>query len=393
MRPMTSVRHNQWLADPKAFSLMESCLYFPFLQQTNLMKITILISFLSIPFLFAHSPDEIPTTRTPGTHPVGEGLSHHWDASRPDSHAPIGVMGDHTHGAGEFMLSYRYMFMRMEQNYDGTRSVPDGSFAGPPPAPFRVAPTDMDMTMHMIGAMYAPNERLTLMGMFNLVDLSMNHRNLANGMQFKTESSGLGDSSVAALYRFWENRSTDVAARAHLGLGLLLPTAETDREDLIPGPGITRLPYPMQLGAGSWGLSPSLTYLSQAAAWAWGGQVSARILLSDNDQGYRLGNSWNTTAWASRRLTGNLSISARLSGSHWGNIQGSDSDLLPLPVPTADPKRRGGSRLDASLGINALLPGTSGRLALEVGAPVWQDLEGPQLATEWWTTLGAQFSF
>ena len=102
--------------------------------------------------------------------------------------------------------------------------------------------------MHMIGAMYAPNERLTLMGMFNLVDLSMNHRNLANGMQFKTESSELGDSSVAALYRFWENRSTDLAARAHLGLGLLLPTAETDREDLIPGRGITRLPYPMQLG-------------------------------------------------------------------------------------------------------------------------------------------------
>ncbi|MEL7333685.1 MAG: hypothetical protein AAFN12_15670 [Cyanobacteria bacterium J06560_2] len=34
----------------------------------------------------------------------------YWSPSRPDSHAPIGVMGDHTHEKGEFMLSYRYMY-------------------------------------------------------------------------------------------------------------------------------------------------------------------------------------------------------------------------------------------------------------------------------------------
>lgn len=37
----------------------------------------------------------------------------YWDASRPDSHGPIGVMGDHTHEAGEIMLSYRWMYMSM----------------------------------------------------------------------------------------------------------------------------------------------------------------------------------------------------------------------------------------------------------------------------------------
>ena len=34
--------------------------------------------------------------------------------ARPDAHAPISVMGDHTHGEGEWMLSYRYMTMDME---------------------------------------------------------------------------------------------------------------------------------------------------------------------------------------------------------------------------------------------------------------------------------------
>ena len=42
---------------------------------------------------------------------------------RPDSHAPIGVMGDHTHSAGEVMLSYRFMRMSMEGNRDGTDHV------------------------------------------------------------------------------------------------------------------------------------------------------------------------------------------------------------------------------------------------------------------------------
>ena len=37
-----------------------------------------------------------------------------WNAHRASSHAPIGVMGDHTHHKGEFMVSYRYMSMFMK---------------------------------------------------------------------------------------------------------------------------------------------------------------------------------------------------------------------------------------------------------------------------------------
>ena len=33
--------------------------------------------------------------------------------SRPGSHAPIGVMGEHGHKAGEMMLAYRFMAMDM----------------------------------------------------------------------------------------------------------------------------------------------------------------------------------------------------------------------------------------------------------------------------------------
>ncbi|MDB4544693.1 transporter, partial [Akkermansiaceae bacterium] len=169
---------------------------------------------------------------------------------RPDAFAPIGVMGEHLHAKGQFMGSYRYMHMRMEQNFVGSGPVSDGSVLADPR--FMVAPTDMDMDMHMVGFMYAPTDKLTLMAMVNIVELSMNHRRM-DGVEFKTSSSGIGDSSLNALLGLWENNG----ASLHAGLGLLLPTAEIDEEDFIPGPGETRLPYPMQLGSGSWGLAPA----------------------------------------------------------------------------------------------------------------------------------------
>ena len=40
--------------------------------------------------------------------------------TRPDSHAPIGIMGDHYHKTGEIMLSYRCMHMSMAGNRNTT---------------------------------------------------------------------------------------------------------------------------------------------------------------------------------------------------------------------------------------------------------------------------------
>ena len=68
-------------------------------------------------------------------------------------------MGDHTHGAGEFMLSYRYMVMTMAGNRDGTDGVDAEAVVAPDGYGFNVTPTEMPMQMHMAGAMYAPTRR------------------------------------------------------------------------------------------------------------------------------------------------------------------------------------------------------------------------------------------
>ena len=68
------------------------------------------------------------------------------------------------------------------------------------------------------------------------------------------------------------------------------------------------------------------------------------------------------------------------------NIHGSDPGLMPAMVPTADPNRRAGERLDLLFGVNVFATtGVLGglRAAIEGGLPVYQSLDGPQLETDW----------
>ncbi len=145
---------------------------------------------------------------------------HHTNL-RADSHAPIGVMGDHMHKAGEFMVSVRAMRMEMEGNRDGTSSLspeeivtntPNRFFGNPmQPPTLRVVPTEMTTDMVMLGAMYAPTDTLTLMLMGNYIDRKMDHITFQGGAgttrlgTFTTEAKGWGDTKASALIRLYED--------------------------------------------------------------------------------------------------------------------------------------------------------------------------------------------
>ena len=199
-------------------------------------------------------------------------------------HAPIGVMSDHRHKKGEWMTSYRYMYMDMSGNRDGTDSLsPEeiattvaNPFANPPmmPPTLRVVPTDMPMQMHMVGGMYGLTDRITLMAMGMYLTKEMDHITFQGPMgttrlgEFTTETSGFGDTTVGAIIGLddgsYEHR------QINFGIALSLPTGSIDETDQILTPmGTTpspRLPYPMQLGSGSFDLKPSLTARSRTSA-------------------------------------------------------------------------------------------------------------------------------
>jgi len=328
-------------------------------------------------------------------------------------HAPIGVMADHRHKKGEWMTSYRYMHMDMSGNRDGDDSLsPEdivttvtNPFANPPmmPPTLRVVPTDMPMQMHMVGGMYGLTDRITLMAMGMYVSKEMDHITFQGPMgttrlgEFTTETAGIGDTTIGAIIGLddgsYEHR------QINLGLALSLPTGSIEETDQILTPmGTTpnpRLPYPMQLGSGSFDFKPSLTARSRTGDWTYGAQASAIIRLNENDEGYTLGDVAEATAWLAYEPRPWVSFSGRLKARSVGQIDG-DDPLIRAPVQTADPANHGGETVEALLGIN--LAGQTGwqkghRIAAELGLPVMRDLNGPQMETDLTFTLGWQKAF
>jgi hypothetical protein len=334
-------------------------------------------------------------------------------APRADAHAPIGVMGDHRHHQGEIMLSYRYMRMQMEGNLIAEDSVspntivttvPNRFFGTPgqPPA-LRIVPTEMNMDMHMFGGMYGVTDTVTLMGMLPLVDKHMDLFTYAGPTgtkrlgTFSTGSQGIGDVSLSALIGLYDQKTALGGQHVNLMLSLSAPTGSITESGRILTPmgtrPLVRLPYAMQLGSGTWDFLPGITYTARSGNLSFGGQYRGWVRLEDeNDEGYSLGDLHQVTGWAQYEWAPWVSNSIRLAYQTQDSIHGIDPKIVG-PVQTANPDFYGGDRLDLLFGFNLI--GQRGvvcghRLAAEFGVPVYQNLNGPQMETDWTLTVGWQ---
>ncbi|HYQ72761.1 MAG TPA: transporter [Gammaproteobacteria bacterium] len=301
---------------------------------------------------------------------------------------PIGVMGAHLHGPGDWMISLRAMRMDMDGNRDGTRRMsPADVFS----EGYMVAPEHMTMDMQMPGVMYGISTDLTVMLMLPRVELEMDHVTAA-GARFTTRSSGIGDVRLSGLYRLGQWGMHQL----NLNAGISVPTGSINEKDDTPMGANQHLPCPMQPGSGPRDLMPGLTLLGQETQLSWGLQGIAVLRLGENDNDYTPGDRCNLTGWITRTWAPDWLTSLRLDGQWWGDIEGSDRKIPPMMargVPTADPDLRGGRRVDLLLGAAftpraGLLRGQ--RLGVEYGRPVYQNLDGPQLETDWTVTLGWQ---
>ncbi|MBS9462460.1 transporter [Flagellimonas sp. 389] len=315
--------------------------------------------------------------------------SEKWSAGRPDGHAPISVMGDHMHGKGEWMFSYRYMYMNMDELKQGSDNASfDNALAD-----YMVTPTKMPMNMHMLGAMYAPSDKITLMAMFNYLSMEMDHITQMGGT-FTTEASGFGDIQLSALYRFFnKNKQT-----LHGQIGLSIPTGSITESDVTPAstPNEVELPYPMQVGSGTIDPNLALTYLGQNESLSWGSQIRGIFRFGENDREYRYGNRYSLNNWFAIKASDWVSISVRLEGLIVDEIEGTDPNLNPMMVITADTNNSGGTLINSGIGINTYVP--TGKLknlrfGVEFGYPLYQDLNGIQLRTKETITFGTQYAF
>lgn len=313
-------------------------------------------------------------------------IGNFYPAERADSHGPIGGMGDHTHNEGEFMFTYKYMRMFMDGNRDGTKNESQADVL----RDFFVTPLEMTTEMHMFSFMHGLNQTVTLTAMIPYVLKSMDHVT-RTGVNFTTRTSGFGDIRLGSLVRLYAFETPSIGShRFHFNAGVSLPTGDIKATGATPL-GVTRLPYPMQLGSGTVDLFPGLTYAGGLNDASWGVQAIGTIRLGDNNQGYALGDEYEVSAYGAYQWAKWISNSVRFKWKDWDNYEGRDSNIarvnpmgVPL-VPTAESSRRGGERLDVLFGANVLFPEfmeLENHLGVEVGFPIYQNLNGPQLESD-----------
>lgn len=306
---------------------------------------------------------------------------YHQHSTSAESYSPAGVMGDHLHGEGDFMLSYNFKSMLMKGMRDGTNGLtptqlvsPTGSYA------YMMTPTEMSMDMHMIGAMYGVSNEFSVMAMAQYMENSMDMVNRM-GVKSKMESSGFGDTEISGLVKLYEDSQSNSKLLGKFGLSL--PTGSTDEKGMRMG-SYGNLPYAMQLGSGTYDPVFGLTYTDKTDWFSWGAQANAKIRTGKNNEGYRLGDEYSATSWISKSLTEIAAISVRLEAKTTGDIRGADQNTFGMRnmVPTFDPNNYGGDTVNIGFGLN-LYDGKGDlknhKLNFEYLTPIYQDLNGPQM--------------
>lgn len=312
-----------------------------------------------------------------------------YDLERPDGMAPFGVFQDRVLRRGEWAVGYRFRRTHMRGMRDGVQRIPDETVVSPDGFGFARTPTEMIRNEHRIEGLFGATERVTLAAILPILGLEMDLLTSA-GETFETKSSGLGDIGLAALVSLHDS----VTSRVHVNLGITAPTGSIDERGGPPAVGGQReiLPYPMQLGSGTWDLRPGLTATGYGDRWSWGGQLLGTLRMGRNSRGYSLGDRLDVTGWTAYRATQRLSLSGRIAIGRVTNVDGADRDLDPNASPPPNPTLQAGTRVDGLVGLNVLLARGS-RLGMEIGWPIAQRLSGPQLQTNVLWTLGLQLAF
>ncbi len=333
-----------------------------------------------------------------------------------DQHAPAGVMFDHMHKAGEFMVGVRYAYTSAGGDVlNGTKKASDRQIIdlGCVPHSCSMVPRDMCMNMWMLDIMYAPTDWLTLMVMPMWMSHDMTMRPLRGttahgghsaeheheegehtddgGMSEEMDhgthghaslhshgTSGFGDTTIGPMVRIFDNGNHEM----HTGLMFIAPTGNVN----IKNTDGTFTHYGMQPGSGTWDFNPSLTYRGRADRITWGAQLLGIIRMEQfNESGYSLGDVFQGTAWGSYLFANWISASVRGLYTQQGEVEGHFNAGHSHSSPPDLQVNYGGRFWDIGFGINTVVP--SGalrglRLSAEWLQPVYDDPNGYQLERE-----------
>jgi hypothetical protein len=216
---------------------------------------------------------------------------------------------------------------------------------------------------------------------------------------FTMESSGIADTMLMGKYLLFANDPLIPTRQASLMFGLSLPTGSIDERNTNHPLAMRQselLPYGMQLGSGTYDPSIGLLYQASASPYWWGVNGSLTARLYDNDRDYRLGNEFKLDLYGMYQFRYNLLVQAQLNGSYTGKIRGEADEALSTTMATSsgrstkgdptstymtplwDPDNYGGRKVLATVGLQ-WQPAPLHIIDFNVGVPVYQNLNGPQM--------------
>lgn len=314
------------------------------------------------------------------------------NAETHHANAPVGVMGAHVMPAGEWMASYRFDRTSQSDIRDGSSRVDFHDVLDS----YLETPVDMRMNMHMLEGMVGVTPNLSVMAMAQYMEMEMVHEAHHSHHRHQMTKKGLGDTQVSGVYQLMHTMDEDSMQSVLLNAGVSLPTGSVDEGYINHHGDLRRLPYQMQFGSGTVDPVLGATYTMKRGEWNWGAQLLGTFRVYDNSNDYHLGNRYAANLWAGKQLTNMVDASMRLEAMHWGDVSGADPMMPANSMAGATPALTGGEQVNAYFGLGltppiAALEGQ--RLALELGAPVYQHFDGPLLETDYRLQLGWQIGF
>jgi hypothetical protein len=331
-----------------------------------------------------HDPDPILAEKR-HVRRHGRRKPHRLPAGR--SFAPIGVPLTQQVATGRVGVTLR----ASQDTFDGLRDGRnDRSSAEIFGRGFTIAPTQRYDQRFELEAVFGFDARWDIYFVLPYATRSMD-MDLSLGGESDVDSSSLGDIQIGGIFRSYDRGPTRVSFMG----GISLPTGEFDAEDDYAGVANSALPYSMHVGSGTFDLLPAALIESRWRNVLLGARASGRIHLQGaHDEGWFRSNSTRVDVWAGTRIARNTHGTLRVQADWWGDIHGEDPDLVPLRNPLEDSLRHGGSRVSLFAGVSKDLD-RRGRhnLALEIGLPVDEWLDGPALSQEWSAVIGWRMKF
>lgn len=325
---------------------------------------------------------------------------------------PMNIPGGGIPETHEFRLKISPMYMHMDGLRDGTHQVDVDDIlgmpvdmGGNPTGKYMAAPRDMDMKMLNASLGYSFTDRFFagLMFMYRDNDMDMKFSPMMQALTgeegFTMKSEGVGDTMLMAKYRLFADDPLIPTSQVSLLLGLSLPTGSIDEKNKnhpLDSRQNELLPYGMQLGTGTFDPSLGLLYQGSSTPWWWGVDTTYTARFYDNKRDYHLGDELRIDGYAMYQFAPDWLAQIQLNG-HWqGDISGEMDEFAdgrsghvlpgnsnsPAATPLWDTENYGGRQVFATAGLQ-WQPAPLHIIDLTVGLPLYQDLNGPQLETDY----------